>query len=111
MKRVYSEPSPIFIYQIKDLLEEKGIQSIIKNEHLSGGVGELPPTEVWPELWVVNKEDNSPAERIVDGFMESIKASPRSWECPACGEEIEGQFNICWSCGQENTSNLFNITT
>ena len=50
MKRIYSEPNPIFIHQIKDLLEEKGIAAIIKNEFLSGGVGELPPTEVWPEL-------------------------------------------------------------
>ena len=104
MKRVYSEPNQIFIHQIKDLLEEKRITSIIKNEHLSGGVGELPPTEVWPELWVVNKEDYEPAKRIVDEFMQSIKANPQSWECSNCGEEIEGQFNICWSCGLESTS-------
>lgn len=104
MKRIYSEPNPIFIYQIKDLLEEKGMAAIIKNEHLSGGVGELPPTEVWPELWVVNNDDKDPAKRVVDDFMGSIKANPESWVCPACGEEIEGQFNICWSCGQESTS-------
>jgi hypothetical protein len=104
MKRVYSEPNPIFIYQIKELLKEKGIASIIKNEHLSGGVGELPPTEVWPELWVVDKDDNGPAKRIVDEFMQSIKANPQAWKCLGCGEEIEGQFNICWSCGQESTS-------
>jgi|GEM_PF-713661 len=105
MKRVYSEPSPIFIYQIKDLLEEKGIHAIIKNEHLSGGVGELPPTEVWPELWVVNKEDKTPAKRLVDEFMSSVKSSSTSWKCPKCSEDIEGQFNICWHCGQENTHN------
>ena len=105
MKRIHSEPNPIFIYQIKDLLEEKGIATIIKNEHLSGGVGELPPTEVWPELWVVNNDDKDPAKRLVDGFMKSIKANPESWACPGCGEVIEGQFNICWSCGQESTSN------
>lgn len=104
MKRIYSEPNPIFIYQIKDLLEEKGMPVIIKNEHLSGGVGELPPTEVWPELWVVNNEDKSPAKRVVDHFLESIKSNPRDWKCSACGEQIEGQFHICWSCGRENTS-------
>ena len=103
MKRIYSEPNPIFIHQIKDLLEEKGIHSIIKNVHLSGGVGELPPTEVWPELWVVSKEDKGPAERVVEGFLESIKANTNSWKCTDCGEEIEGQFHICWSCGREYT--------
>ena len=104
MKRVYSEPNPIFIHQIKDLLEEKGIKSIIKNEFLSGGVGELPPTEVWPELWVMNIEDKAPAKRIVEAFVESIKSNPQSWECISCGEKIEGQFNICWSCGKGNAS-------
>ncbi len=104
MKRIYSEPNPIFIYQVKELLEEKGIATLIKNEHLSGGVGELPPTEIWPELWVVNNDDREPAKRVVDGFIASIKANPESWVCPACGEKIEGQFNICWSCGQESTS-------
>lgn len=101
MKRIYSEPNPIFIHQIKELLEEKGIQSIIKNELLSGGVGELPPTEVWPELWVVNKEDKSPAKRIVEEFLQSIKSNPKEWVCKECGEKIEGHFNICWSCGAQ----------
>lgn len=100
MKRVYAEPSPIFIHQLKDLLKEKGISAIIKNEFLSGGVGELPPTEVWPELWVVNKDDECPAKRIVDEFIQSSKAMSQSWRCGNCGEEIEGQFNICWSCGK-----------
>ena len=101
MKRIYSEPNPIFIHQIKDLLEEKGIHSIIKNELLSGGVGELPPTEVWPELWVVNKEDKSSAKRIVEEFLQSIKANPNEWVCKECGERIEGHFNICWNCGAQ----------
>ncbi len=102
MKRVYSEPNPIFIHQLKDLLAEKGIASIIKNEFLAGGVGELPPTEVWPELWILNKEDDIPAKRIVDEFLQSIKSKPSKWACTNCGEEIEGQFKICWNCGYEN---------
>jgi hypothetical protein len=104
MKRVYSEPNPIFIHQLRELLEEKGISSVIKNELLSGGVGELPPTEVWPELWVMNKADCNAAKKVVDEFMQSIKSNLKAWRCVGCGEEIEGQFNICWSCGQENTS-------
>ncbi len=101
MKRIYSEPNPIFIHQIKDLLEKKGIQAIVKNEMLSGGIGELPPTEIWPELWVVNNEDKSPAKRIVENFLNSIKSEPEDWVCSHCGEKIEGQFNICWNCGKE----------
>ena len=71
----------------------------MKNELLSGGVGELPPTEVWPELWVVNNDDKEIAKKLVDGFLQSIKANPQIWVCSNCGEKIEGSFNICWSCG------------
>ena len=103
MKRVFSEPAPLFIHQIKVLLEEKGITTIIKNEFLSGGVGELPPTEVWPELWVMDKADSLPAERIVEKFIQSTQSNPQDWICKGCGEKIEGQFNMCWSCGGKST--------
>ncbi len=101
MTRIFSEPNPIFIHQLKELLEEKGIATIIKNEFLSGGVGELPPTEVWPELWVVNKEDKEPAKRLVDEFLHSTKNKFKNWTCENCSQEVEGQFNVCWSCGKE----------
>lgn len=104
MKRVFSEPTPLFIHQIKDLLEEKGIATIIKNEFLAGGIGELPPTEVWPELWVVDKADKELAKKIVDEFIQSTKSNRRDWVCTSCGEKIEGHFNICWSCGSGNNA-------
>jgi len=103
MKRVYAEPTPIFIHQLKDLLEEKGIGIIMKNEFLSGGVGELPPTEIWPELWVINKDDEAAAKRMVHEFIQQNKEKPQNWICGQCGEKIEGQFNICWSCGSHMT--------
>ena len=103
MKRVYSEPSPIFIHQIKDLLEDKGIKTILKNEMLSGGVGELPPTEVWPELWVLEDDDEDPAKLAVEAFIQSTKTIAQDWVCKKCGEKVEGQFNICWNCGFEKT--------
>lgn len=104
MKRIFSEPTPLFIHQIKDLLEEKGITAIIKNEFLSGGVGELPPIEVWPELWIINKEDKEPAKKIVNEFIQSTKSNPQEWICASCGERIEGHFNVCWNCGSEKNA-------
>ncbi|MYB88677.1 MAG: DUF2007 domain-containing protein [Proteobacteria bacterium] len=99
MERIYSEPSPILIHHLKDILEEKGIPTIIKNEFLSGGVGELPPTEVWPELWIVDKEDGDAAQKIVQDFIQSTKSLSGDWVCAACGEHVEGQFKVCWNCG------------
>ncbi len=104
MERVYSEHSPIFIHHLKDILEEKGIAAIIKNEFLSGGAGELPPTEVWPELWVVESGDRDAAKKIVHEFIESTKSVSRDWLCTVCGEKIEGQFKACWSCGSVHST-------
>ena len=103
MERIYSEPSPVFIYRLKDILEEKGIVTIIRNEFLTGGIGELPPNEVWPELWVVEKEDRKAAEKIVYDFIQSTKTRSQDWVCTECGERIEGQFNVCWNCGSGNS--------
>ena len=27
-----------------------------------------------------------------------------TWTCPNCGEEVEGNFDICWNCGAERGS-------
>ena len=39
----------------KNELEAQGIECVLRGEHLLGGVGELPPIECWPELWVVDE--------------------------------------------------------
>ena len=103
MERIYSEPSPILIHHLKDILEEKGIPTIIKNEFLSGGVGELPPTEVWPELWVVDKEDGDAAQKIVQDFIQSTKRP--FWGLGlcgmrrACGRPVQGVLELRGSTG------------
>ncbi len=77
--------------------------TIIKNEFLIGGAGQLPPTEVWPELWIVQKEDEKAAKKIVHEFIQSTKTRLQDWVCTECGERIEGQFNVCWNCGSGNS--------
>ncbi len=96
MKLLYSSANTLLVNHVHNLLEAAGIDSRIKNEFLSGGAGELPPTEAWPELWVA-EEDFARAQEVVDVLRrpESLPA----WRCPGCGEEVEGQFSACWNCG------------
>ncbi len=77
----------------------------MKNEFLGGGVGELPPTEAWPELWV-KERDHAAAQTLLDEFFHSSDDTQPDWLCPACGERIEGQFSNCWRCGGEKPHNL-----
>ncbi|RMF93667.1 MAG: DUF2007 domain-containing protein [Candidatus Schekmanbacteria bacterium] len=99
MKKVYSSPNFSLAALFKGILEENGIACIMKNEHIANLGGEVPTNECWPEVWVLNDEDFDKAVEIIskqkqDRFLPS-------WNCPKCGENIEGQFTECWNCGYE----------
>lgn len=96
MKLLYSAPSLLLVRHWKNVLEVQAIHCIVKNENLSGAAGEIPPTECWPELWLINDKDYSKARQLLDG---DEKIQP-PWICSRCGELLEGQFDRCWSCGE-----------
>ncbi len=86
---------------LKGVLESNNIACLLRNEYLSGGAGELPINETWPELWVLNDEDLPRARELVDAALAAGKQPARAWVCPRCGELLEGQFEFCWNCGAE----------
>ena len=98
MKRVYSAEHGLMTEHIKDILQEEGIDCMIKNLNLAGALGELPPIECWPEVWILEDEDYDRASSIVEDLIKDSDEYRSSWVCQ-CGEKIEGQFTACWSCG------------
>ena len=99
MKKIYVSDNPIDVGLIKGLLDGEGISCLVKNQNLSGAIGEIPPLECWPEIWVMADEDLVRAEQIVKS-AQSSPLSAEDWDC-ACGERIEGQFSSCWNCNEE----------
>jgi hypothetical protein len=98
MKKVTSADTVVMISHYKNILEAEGIPCQVRNEHLNQIYGEMPFTEVWPELWVLKDIDYDRAKQLIDAAI--IEESPRSpWRCGSCGEENEGQFAACWNCG------------
>jgi hypothetical protein len=97
MKRVFSSESLAEVGHFKNVLEHHGIACVIKNEQLSGALGEIPFLECLPELWVLDDEQLSRAQRLIEQQREPIAAP--AWRCPECGEQNEGQFAACWRCG------------
>ena len=98
MKKLTSASSLITINHYKNLLESEGIRAEIRNEHLGSILGEMPFTEVWPELWVHNDLDYDRAKQLIDAAI--VDESPKApWYCRRCGEQNEGQFAACWNCG------------
>lgn len=99
MKKLYSAQDPLMIGHLKNVLENQGIDCVIKNTYLAGAVGELPPIECWPELWVVDDAEYSVAEEVLEKALAPLGSVKRPWKCTKCGEEVEGQFTECWNCG------------
>jgi hypothetical protein len=86
---------------LKDLLRNQGISCIIKNQYLGGAMGDLPPQECWPELWVTEDRDLEPARSLIEQTLSGPEQGASPWTCPVCGERIEAQFGRCWNCGRE----------
>ena len=87
---------------VKGLLDEASIPCMIRNDQLAMGPGELAPSDCSPEVWILNDEDYSRAREIVETVRNAKVEPSEAWICPACGEEIEGQFTSCWNCGREH---------
>lgn len=86
---------------LKEILANEGIECLIRNEQLSSAMGEIPFIECYPELWVIDDEMYPRAKMLVEGWLETTPAAAEPWDCPECGERIEGHFGSCWFCGHE----------
>ena len=95
---LYSSLNLHEIHHLKNLLETEGIRCHIRNELLSRLAGEIPFTECAPQLWLRDERDLERARQIVSDFGRGAAAAP-NWQCPDCGETLEGQFSACWHCG------------
>lgn len=98
MRKIYSAASLAEAYLLRDLLAQAGIESFIFNEHAAGAAGELPLTEVGPQIWIVEESDVPRARALLDR-RERSHVTKEARPCARCGELSPGTFEICWSCG------------
>ena len=103
MQRVYSADNLITAGYIRSLLEACNIDCIIQNQNLAGAMGEIPPIECWPEVWIMHDDDLEDALAIIKSTSIHNHENTIGWECK-CGEHLEGQFSSCWKCGTERTT-------
>ena len=98
MVRVYSAQILALVENMKNILKMHAIESTITNQYLSAAVGEIPPHEAWPQLWV-SESDAARAQAIVDDATQEPPDLKLLRTCPNCGEAVENQFAECWNCG------------
>ena len=100
MVKVYCAPILAQVEHMKNVLGMYGIEAAVTHQFLSAAVGEIPPIEAWPQLWV-SEEDAGRARTVVAEAESEVCGAPAVSICPRCGEEVEGQFAVCWHCGAE----------
>lgn len=103
MKRIATAESLAEIGHLRNVLEQQGIACFIRNEQLSGALGEVPFLECLPELWVLDDGDTSRAEVLLAELRREV-TDASSWHCPNCSEVNEAQFAACWNCGRRDSS-------
>ena len=102
MHKVYSHPSEAMVHIVRNELESRGIEAIVRGEHAAAVMGGGSGFDAWVELWVVDEGRVEEANRIVQDVMdEEPSAEGGSWTCSRCGNEVEPQFGACWNCGAD----------
>jgi len=99
MRKLYGSHNTILVGHLKTVLEQHGVACVVRNEHLGGAAGELPPIECWPEIWITEDAHYARAREILDSLLDPGEQA--AWTCPGCSEWIEGQFTACWRCGAD----------
>jgi hypothetical protein len=99
VRRVFGSFDLLAAHHARNLLETEGIATLLKNEILSSGAGEIPPAECQIEVWVLDDGDAARAESLLR--VGTAPARPAAvWQCGGCGESLDPQFTQCWQCGR-----------
>lgn len=98
MKRFFSAADLIEAQLLKDLLREAGIPTEIFNQNARAGMGEIPFTHAYPELWLLREHDETRARQLVRDYENSPIPSGVT-VCGKCREENPRNFASCWQCG------------
>ena len=101
MRKIFEHFEYARVGHYQGILESEGIPTLVKNTGASIGTGEIPFTEIFPELWVVNDSDYDRAMALLEDYRTPSTENLSDWTCPKCGEEIEKQFSECWKCGED----------
>ena len=98
MKKIFVHIEFTRVGHYQSILEDSDIRTYVKNKDSAVGMGEIPFTEVWPELWVVNDDDFDKAVNLLEEVTTALEETIEPWECPNCHEQIEEGFGECWNC-------------
>ena len=95
MRRVFIASGISEAQLVCQMLETAGVSVQVLNAHASGGLGELPATEAWPEIWVEREHQLAHARSLIRDYE---SAPDQTVDCGTCSEPNPVTFEICWHC-------------
>lgn len=99
MKKVYVAQDTLLLNNLKNTLQAKGVDCVLKNADLRGGVSIRGDRPAAPELWILDDNQLLFANRLLDSMLVSELSHSEPWYCVTCGQKLENQFADCWNCG------------
>lgn len=98
MIRFYVARQRYDAWLVADRLNQAGIRAHVFNQHASSIVGDVPPDQAQPQVWLERECDLERA-RIVLNDIERPATRGGEVKCGACGEDSPPNFDLCWNCG------------
>jgi len=84
---------------VRIVLDEHDIQAFVDGantntvmSHIAIGLGGVHV--------LVRDCDAERAAAVIDAVMDDVQTPPEPWFCGRCQVAVEGNFDVCWSCGQ-----------
>ncbi len=97
MKRLLQAPNLALATLWADMLDGVGISASVQRAYAGGIVGQIPPDQGLPEVWVDDAAEHDRAQALLHEWQH---APHRHWACLGCHEIIDGPFEQCWNCGR-----------
>jgi hypothetical protein len=98
MKKLFTHENRMIVFNLKNVLQSEGVDTVVINEFAAGGVGDLATFDTWPELWLEDESKLERAQAIIQDILSSKETD--DWFCRACQEQNDASFQFCWKCGQ-----------
>ena len=97
---IYTHENRYLVHNIQNIVENTGIDTLLRNQFAAGGVGDLAPHQTWLELWVINDADRDKAIEAIDLSFLPVNNIEEGiqWVCGECKENNDISFEVCWQC-------------
>ena len=97
MKRLQQAPNLALATLWADMLSGVGVLATVQRAWAGSIVGELPPDQSLPEIWLQDEGQFEQAGLLLRQWQ---NRPHHHWLCTGCGESVDGPFEQCWNCGQ-----------